>query len=60
MLLDGIKYNLNGNKDAYILEGSDISKYDSALQSWVPQGNVIDLSGKSPLCAWDQALGNCK
>jgi ABC-type branched-subunit amino acid transport system substrate-binding protein len=60
MLLDGIKYNLNGNKDAYILEGSDVSKYDAAQQSWIPQGNVIDLSGKSPLCAWDQSVSNCK
>ena len=60
LALPGVKLHLNGNKDAYILEGSDISKYDSAQQSWVPQGNVIDLSGKSPVCAWDQSIGNCK
>ena len=60
MLLDGIKFNMNGNKDAYLFEGSDISQWDSAQQSWIPQGDVIDLSGKSPLCAWDQSVSNCK
>ncbi|MDH4144389.1 MAG: ABC transporter substrate-binding protein [Acidimicrobiia bacterium] len=59
MYLPGIKFNLNGNADAYWIEGSDISKYDSAQQTWVPQGDIIDLSGKSSNCAWDQSIGNC-
>jgi len=57
---DGIKFNLNGGKDAYWIEGSDISKYDSAQQTWVKQGDLIELSGKSANCAWDQSIANCK
>jgi len=60
MYLDGIKFNLNGNKDAYWIEGSDISKYDAAQQSWIVQGDIIELSGKSTNCFWDQAAGVCK
>ena len=60
MLLDGIKFNMSGNKDAYLIEGSDLSKYDSAKQQWIQQGDIIDLSGKSQLCAFDQSTSSCK
>jgi hypothetical protein len=60
MLLDGIKFNMNGAKDAYLVEGSDIAVYNAATQSWTQQGAVIELSGKSSNCAWDQSIGNCK
>ena len=60
MLLEGIKYNMNGNKDAYLTEGSDLSKYDSAKQQWIQQGAVVELSGKSKNCAYDQSSGTCK
>ena len=55
MTLPGIKVNTSGNADAYFVEGSDISKYDSAKQQWIQQGDVIDVSGKSKPCAFDQA-----
>lgn len=58
--LDGIKFNLNGNKDAYWIEGSEIARYDSVKQSWIPQGDIIELSGKSSPCAWNQSIANCK
>jgi branched-chain amino acid transport system substrate-binding protein len=60
MLLPGIKFNMNGNADAYFIEGSDISRYDSAKQQWVQQGDVIDLSGKTKPCAFDQSTSTCK
>jgi branched-chain amino acid transport system substrate-binding protein len=60
MLLPGVKYNMNGSADAYLTEGSDISKYDSAKQEWVQQGDVVELSGKSRNCAFDQSAGVCK
>ena len=44
--LKGIKVNMNGNKDAYFVEGSDLSIWDSANQKWVVQGEIIELSGK--------------
>jgi hypothetical protein len=59
-LISGIKFNLNGNKDAYPIEGSEIARYDSAQQAWIQQGAIVELSGKSSNCAWDQAAGGCK
>lgn len=60
MYLEGIGFNLNGNADAYWIEGTEIAKYDHAVQSWVQQGDIIDLSGKSKNCAWDQSTSVCK
>ena len=51
-LLDGIGFGMNGNDDAYYIEGSDISLFDAGTQSWVKEGDVIDLSGLSPNCPW--------
>ncbi|MPY91488.1 MAG: ABC transporter substrate-binding protein [Acidimicrobiia bacterium] len=59
LLLEGIKFNMNGNADPYFVEGSDIAKYDSAQQVWVQEGDIIELSGKSTPCAFDQASGTC-
>ena len=58
--LTGIKWNVNGNKDAYWIEGTEVGKYDFAKQSFVQQGDIIELSGKSTNCAWDQSVANCK
>jgi branched-chain amino acid transport system substrate-binding protein len=59
-LLPGIQINVDGNKDAYFTEGGAFQKWDVAKQSWVIQGNVIDLSGRSRNCAWDAANSVCK
>ncbi len=59
MLLPGIQFNLNGNADAYFIEGSDIGKYDAAKQQWIQQGDIIELSGASQNCSWNQASGTC-
>ncbi|MPY93607.1 MAG: ABC transporter substrate-binding protein [Acidimicrobiia bacterium] len=59
MLLPGIEYNMNGNADAYLTEGSDISQYDAATQQWVQEGEVVELSGKSKNCAFDQSTSLC-
>ena len=58
--LPGIRINMNGNKDSFFLEGSDLSIWDSAKQQWVLQGDVIELSGKSKNCSWDTASLSCK
>ena len=59
-LLKGIKFNLNGAKDAYPIEGSEIARYDSTQQAWIQQGAIVELSGKSANCAWDQSAGGCR
>ena len=56
----GIQLNLEGNKDAYWVEGSEIAQYDSAKQSWAQQGDIIELSGKSKPCAWNQTTAACE
>ena len=43
---------MNGSEDAYLVEGSDLSQFDYDNQSWVIEGGVIDLDGKSANCAW--------
>jgi branched-chain amino acid transport system substrate-binding protein len=58
-LFDGAKWNMNGNKDAYLTEASEYSKFDAALQGWIKQGDLVDNSGKTPNCAWDEAKGAC-
>ena len=58
--LTGIRWNLDGAKDAYWIEGTDVSQWSAANQRWEQQGNVVELSGKSSNCAWDQAVSLCK
>ena len=58
-LLDGAKFNLSGNKDAYLTEASEFGKYDAAKQSFAQQGELIELSGKSSNCVWNQGTGTC-
>ena len=61
-LIDGVKYNMDGNNDIDPIEGSEISVYDSAKQGWVAQEDIgiIELSCKSKPCAWDQGTSSCK
>ncbi|MEA3214571.1 MAG: branched-chain amino acid transport system substrate-binding protein [Acidimicrobiia bacterium] len=58
--LPGLRLHMDGNKDSYFVEGGVFQKFDSVKQSWVSQGNVIDLDGKSSNCAWDQSAGICR
>jgi len=59
---DGIGYSMSGNADAYPIEGSEIAQFNGAEQRWVADESIgiIDLTGKSPPCAWDQAASTCK
>jgi hypothetical protein len=60
--IEGVKYNMSGNDDPYPTEGSEFGVYDAANQSWITQADlgIIELSGKSQPCAWDQASSSCK
>ena len=61
-ILDGIGYNMSGADDAYPIEGSEFSQWDGAGQTWVTVESlgIIELSGKSSNCEWDQSISNCK
>jgi branched-chain amino acid transport system substrate-binding protein len=58
-LIEGVKYNMNGNADAFLIEGADLSQFNSAEQRWEVR-SIIELSGKSATCSWDQAAGGCR
>ena len=60
MLLDGIRYQMFGNDDAFFVEGSDISRYDANEQEWVQQGPIVQLAGDQKKCHYDQASGSCR
>jgi ABC-type branched-subunit amino acid transport system substrate-binding protein len=60
MLLPGLRLHMDGLKDAYPVEGGIFQKWDSAKQSYVNQGDIINLEGKAKLCAWDQSTSSCK
>jgi branched-chain amino acid transport system substrate-binding protein len=57
--LEGIKFSMNGNADAFFLEGSDVSQWSAADQTWQIK-SLIDLAGKTKNCAWDQAANSCR
>jgi hypothetical protein len=59
MMLPGMRLHLDGAKDPYIIEAGVFQRWDAARQTYVTQGSVIDLDGKSKPCAWDQAAGAC-
>ena len=58
-LIEGAKFNLSGNKDAYLTEASEFGKYDYTKQAFIQQGELIELSGKSKNCVWNQSTGLC-
>jgi len=60
MLLDGVAFQANGNEDAYYVEASDISRYDSAKQQWVQQGPIVQLTGDQKKCRYDAATSGCQ
>ena len=59
MLHPGIGFAMNGNQDAYFVEGSQISAYDADRQQWVTEG-IIDINGSTPPCTWQPDIGYCE
>ena len=59
-LLDGLTMELNGNVDAFVVEGSEYSQFDATNQTWVMVGDIVDANGGTPNCAWDKANGGCR
>jgi ABC-type branched-subunit amino acid transport system substrate-binding protein len=58
MLLGGLKVQMNGNADAFLLEGSDISTWSSSEQTW-KQDNLLQLAAQTPNCAWSASVAKC-
>ena len=47
--LPGIKYNMDGNSDAFLLEGSDISQWSVKEQAWLQQDIEVAEAGRVAL-----------
>jgi branched-chain amino acid transport system substrate-binding protein len=60
MLLPGVRLHMDGLKDAFLVEGGIFQRWDAAKQTYVNQGEVIDLDGKTKNCSWDQSTSSCK
>jgi ABC-type branched-subunit amino acid transport system substrate-binding protein len=58
MLLGGLKVQMNGNADAFMLEGSDISTWSSGEQTW-KQDSLLQLAAQTPNCSWNASAGRC-
>jgi branched-chain amino acid transport system substrate-binding protein len=59
MLLPGMKLRMDGLDDSYIVQAGVFQRWDAARQTFVNEGNVVDLDGKEKNCAWDQAAAAC-
>jgi branched-chain amino acid transport system substrate-binding protein len=60
VFIEGVKFHMDGNKDAYYVEAGQYQQWDSAQQTWIPKGPVIDLDGQSKNCAWNAAAATCQ
>ncbi len=57
-LVEGVQFKMDGNADAALVEGSDLSQWNAAEQRWEVR-DVIDINGQSGLCPWDSQLRSC-
>jgi hypothetical protein len=57
--LPGLTFRVDGNKDANYTEGGVYQQFDVAKQSYISQGKVFNLDGKSKNCKFDPAQGVC-
>jgi ABC-type branched-subunit amino acid transport system substrate-binding protein len=60
MLLAGIPFKMDGNADAFFVEGSDISRFDAKKQEWVQQGPIVQLTGEQKKCKYDPTTSGCQ
>ncbi|MGH1505158.1 MAG: ABC transporter substrate-binding protein [Acidimicrobiales bacterium] len=56
-LLPGIAFAQNGAEDGYLVEGTQVQRWDAENQTNVQEGGVIDLDGSSGTCVWDTEAG---
>jgi hypothetical protein len=59
-LLPGITFSVSGAEDPYYIEGSEFSRFDAAAQSWIQEGDVIDLNGEKGNCSWNLETSICE
>jgi branched-chain amino acid transport system substrate-binding protein len=60
MFAPGIRFHMDGNRDAYMIESGGYQQWESAQQTWIQKTPIADFDGQSKACAWDAAAGVCK
>lgn len=59
MFPEAVAFAMNGNADAFPVEGSGVSRYDALSHAWVAS-SVVDVNGGTPDCVWDADSGGCR
>jgi hypothetical protein len=59
LLLPGMTFRLDGDKDSYFTEGGVYQQFDVPSQTYVSKSQVINLDGKSKNCKFDRSQGVC-
>jgi|GEM_PF-130981 len=57
MLRDGVAFEMDGELDAYLIEGAGVYRFNAATQNWDTETAVIDISGELPNCSWQPGRG---
>jgi hypothetical protein len=59
MYVEGVKFHMNGNKDAYFVEAGGYQQWNAAGQTWEFKSPVVDLDGVSKPCPWQASASTC-
>lgn len=60
LVVDGVRFAMNGNDDAFFIEGARFRQVDAEAEALKAAGPVIDINGQTPNCAWDRTSGRCQ
>ena len=58
MLLGGLEVQMNGESDAFLLEGPEIATWSTSEQTW-RQDTLLQLAAWTPNGTWDASVGRC-
>lgn len=51
-LIDGMQFSTRGLDDAFLLEASELSRFDASERVWITEPIVVDINGGTPNCSW--------
>ncbi len=59
-LQEGLSFRMHGAEDPFLVEGGQPLRFDAATGTFQPVGEALDVSGRSPTCAWDPKEQVCR
>ena len=60
LVVDGVKFRVNGNDDAHFIEGARFHQFDAEARALEPVGPAIDIDGQTPNCSWNRTTSRCR